>query len=138
MQKHESGYIVTDPEGLAEFQLRCHSYAPKVLAEMPLSIMALVKKRKFVTIENEHPITGREFVESPDGVSYIWSVVRVERDPESWIYHDRSKPNAEITRSLTIGNKHFSGCWFGREIIPAEFIKSPARIALEKMGAQLA
>lgn len=138
MLKHESGYIITDPEGLAEFHANCRNHKSKVLAEMPLSTMALVKRRKFITVEDKTSVTGHQFVESQDGVSYIWVMTLVERSPESWVYHDRSKSNAELMRGLTIGNKHFSGCWFGYEIIPAEFIKSPARIALEKMGAQLA
>lgn len=134
MVKHESGYIITDPEGLAAFHA-LYGDADRE-SKLPKKIVALVKKEKNVTIKDARYETA--FVTPPEGEMFIWEVIEVSRD-DGPIYFDRNPRSIqESMRVMQVGQKHYGKCWFPREIIPMEFIKSPARLALESLGARLA
>lgn len=135
MVKHESGYIITDPEGLAAFHAMYGDAERE--SKLPRQMMALVRKDKNITLKCDRD--GTRFAPPPEGELFIWVVIKIGRDAGSPIYFDRSKPDTKETmRVMTVGQKHYSKCWFPREIIPLEFIKSPARLALESLGARLA
>ncbi|QGH73664.1 MAG: hypothetical protein [Podoviridae sp. ctpVR23] len=136
MLKHESGYFIADPEGLAAFHA-LYGDANRE-CELPVRMMALVKKEKRVTIKDHLSSSGIRYAVPPEGGTYIWEVVEIERDITSPIYFDRTpKKIDEYARITQVGQKHYSNCWFPREVIPFEFIKSPARLALEALGAKL-
>lgn len=123
MQKHISGYYITDQEGLAAFQSLWSPTDPN----LPLTLVALVPFDKALIVTDDTSITGRR-LQHIDTAPF-WKVVPLWRHPESNIFHeDHRRPLVPVGKTL------LSGCWFPRQIIPIDCIKSPARIALERLA----
>lgn len=123
MQKHISGYYITDQEGLSAFQSIWSPTDPN----LPLTLVALVPFDKAIVVKDDNSITGRR-LQHIDTAPF-WKVVPLWRHPESTIFHeDHHRPLVPVGKTL------LCGCWFPNQIIPVDCIKSPARIALERLA----
>ena len=122
--KHESGYYITDPIALKEWQEE-HCYATGEHEQF----MALVQVKKSKVVPSLDSSTGMDLVEPDEGPSTHWIVTDVRRDRNSSIYFEVYKGVRHVIGKTSLGN-----CWFSREVIPLEFIKSPARLALESLA----
>ncbi len=123
--KHESGYYITNPAALKQWQ---DSHRVATGESERFKALVKVKKSKCVATEAGR-FSDVELIEPDEGPSHHWIVTEIYREADGSIYFQtfRGQP-------YEIGKTILGNCWFAREVIPVEFIRSPARLALESLA----
>lgn len=127
MVKHESGFYIPNVAALKEWQV-----AHRDATGQHEQFFALVPMRKCKYIKSV--AHGAELFDPSNGKDVLWVVREICRDSDSPIYFEKYP----VGFRYELGNTYYSGCWFSTEIFPLDLLRSPARLALESLGARLA
>ncbi len=133
MLKHESGYFITDPEGLKAWQQGHNDETMNPALVRANVFKALVQVHKSIAKKPKIEGTTVSLAEPEGGPSHHWMLHDVYRYEGGSLYFIKREDGFRYE----IGKSYLTGCFFASEVIPFEFIKSPARLALEELGAKL-